>query len=113
MMGTNLFHLYLHITLCRIHIIKLFLAALACIILIYRVHIFLMVIYLAQTLHCQTQLIKSCIFEFIEFHSDILLQRIDPKKYYRTKIKVITQAAGLPVYSWGINYIAIYLFTIM
>ena len=109
----RLLHLNLHVTLRRIHIIELFLAALACVILINRVYILLVVIYLANALHSKTQLIEARIGKLIELHRKILFQCLYPEKHRRTEIKIIAQATRLPVYRGCIHHIAVNLLTII
>ena len=113
MMGTHQFHLYLHVTLRRVHIVELFLTALAGIILIHGIHIFVMMIYDTNALHCQTQLIESGISIFIKRHRKIAFQRLDPEKNHETKIKIIAQATRLPINSGRIDDSSINLLAIM
>ena len=111
--GTHLFHLNLHVALRGVHIVELLFAAFACIILIYRVHIFRVVIYLSNALHCQAQLIEAGIGVFVKPQFKISFQCLNPEKHHRTKVKIITQAARLQVNCGCIGYIAVNLLAIM
>ena len=102
-MGTHLFHLNLHVALRRVHIIELFLTALACIVLTLGIYILAMMVYASHAAHGKPQLVKSGIFTWCKRLCKILLESRCPEQQHRSEIEIIAQGTRLILYRRSLN----------
>ena len=113
MIRTHLFHLNLHLTLRRIHIVELFFATFAGIILAFRIKIIAMMIYMPYAAHGKPQLVEASIFILVGRLCEITFQCRCPEKQHRPEVEVITQRTGEIVYRWSLCHHTIYTFHVM
>ena len=113
MVRTHLLHLNLHLTLRRIHIVELFFATFAGIILAFRIKIIAMMIYMSYAAHGKPQLVETSIFRLIGRLRKITFQCRCPEKQHRPEVEIITQRTGEIVYRGSLGHHTIDTFHIM
>ena len=92
MLGTNLFHFYLHLPVTRIHIVELLLTALAIVLLCLGIEIFIDMEDFSHSTQIKSQVVETCIEVFLTITlSYIITESLCLDEPEASKIEIITE----------------------
>ena len=104
MLRSHLLHLDLHLTVARVHVVELLLAALAQIQFLFGIQVFIQMDHLPYPAQVQPQVVPAAKAPAASFP---LLQRLAADEHQRPEVEVVTDAACLVVYGGMLHHLAV------